>query len=204
MRDLAVGHDLHVLAIQDAVVAAEKRWQEILDLDAAGNAPIGIEDDELHLVGENRRLRVRLADHEPFLMDHLAAAHDAGLELRQVVPDVERAEVVRQVAPALHVDEDLLQRGGGLALGLGRLVEQRANLAVDRDVVALAAAGGLAHEAAQPRGELVIVDVAALLRRGEPELAPHDGNVRVRLARAMRGPSGTTSRGLDAGSRIAR
>ena len=40
----------------------------------------------------------------------LAVLDDARQELRHVVPDVELAEVVRHPAPALHVDEDALDR----------------------------------------------------------------------------------------------
>ena len=52
------------------------------------------------------RLLVPLADHDAGRLEDLAVLVDVEVEVRDVDPDVEVAEVLRHPAPALHVGED--------------------------------------------------------------------------------------------------
>ena len=79
---------------------------DLFGLDRVRHVPIGIEHDLLHLVGDDRRLLVGLADHHPGGVHELAVSHHPHHELGDVDVDVELPEVVRQPAPALHVQED--------------------------------------------------------------------------------------------------
>jgi hypothetical protein len=79
---------------------------DLLDLDRGRHVPERIEDDFLHLIGEDRRLLVRLADHHARRVHGLAVSDDTQRELGDVDRYVVRTEVVRQPAPALHVDQD--------------------------------------------------------------------------------------------------
>ena len=64
----------------------------------------GIEDDLFHLVGDHRRLLVGLADDDAGGNNRRAFLDDAQRELGDVDRHVERPKVVRQPAPALHID----------------------------------------------------------------------------------------------------
>ena len=89
-----------------AAAAAGQIRPDLLGLDGVRHVPIGIEHDLLHVLAEDRRLLVGLADDHARRVDDLAVLDDAQHEFGDVDVHVEGAEVVGQPAPALHVDED--------------------------------------------------------------------------------------------------
>ena len=81
-----------------------------------------MEDDGAHVGREDGGGRIGLADDDLRRVDDLALLVDPRHELREVVLDVELAQVLGHPAPALHVDDDALRvrarRGPALPLGL--------------------------------------------------------------------------------------
>src|SRR5262245_61957205 len=93
-------------AAEESAAALSEIRSDFLHLDRVGDVPIGIEYDLLHLVGDYRRLLVGLAGDDPRGVYGLAVLDHAQHELGNVDGHVKLAEVMRQPAPALHVDED--------------------------------------------------------------------------------------------------
>ena len=93
-------------------------------LDSGRHAPRRMEDHKLHVRAHLRRRRARLADDDLLGQDDGAVLVEARQLLRDVVADVERAEVVRHPAPALQVDLNALDRLGA-GVGLARHDECR-------------------------------------------------------------------------------
>jgi hypothetical protein len=79
---------------------------DLLGLDRVRHVPIGIEHDLLHLLGDDRRLLVRLSHHHSRGVHGLAVTHHAHHEFGNVDVHIERAEVVGQPPPAFHVEQD--------------------------------------------------------------------------------------------------
>src|SRR6185312_10403741 len=109
---------------------------DLLDLDRGRHVPERTEYNLLHLVGEDWSLLVGLADHDarrvngPPVLDH--AEH----EFRDVDVDVIRPEVMREPAPALHVDEDGSDLGRACLMRLSGClsVQEAARAEADRAV----------------------------------------------------------------------
>src|SRR5262245_8829587 len=76
----------------------------LLDLDRSRHVPIGAEHDLLHLIREDWGLCVGLAYNYAGRVDNPALLDNPRHELRHVHVYVERAKIVREPAPALHVE----------------------------------------------------------------------------------------------------
>src|SRR5689334_24319821 len=81
-------------------------WPNLLDLDRGRHIPERTEYNLLHLVGEDRSLLVGLADHDARRVNGLPVLDHAEHEFRNVDVDVIGPEVMREPAPALHVNQD--------------------------------------------------------------------------------------------------
>src|SRR5207249_4291846 len=76
--------------------------------DLGRDVPIRTEDHGGHLVGENRRWTVFLADDDLHAERAPSVLDDVEVERRNVDDQIPLAEIVRQPAPAVHVERDLL------------------------------------------------------------------------------------------------
>ena len=71
-----------------------------------------MKDDHLHVRRKRRRRPIGLACDNSVGVNGLAPPDNSRKKLRHVVPDIELAEVRRQPAPTLHIDEDAAQADG--------------------------------------------------------------------------------------------
>ena len=114
--------DLDVLAAQEVGIARGRRRRLALD-DAVRHVPVGAEHHRLHLVAEDRRGVLRLADNHLHLQHRLAVLPRRHVEGRHVHQDVARPQVVGQPAPALEVQRNLPRARVRRALRLLLLVD---------------------------------------------------------------------------------
>ena len=89
-------------------------WHHLLLDDGRRHVPVGIDDQELHGIGKQRRRCLRLADDHAGLMHHLVTAIDAHLVVGNVHLDAVMAHVARHPAPAFHIGDDLVLEPRGL------------------------------------------------------------------------------------------
>ena len=134
--DLAVGGALHLqpLPLEDLRVARLVDRQELVVDDRLRHVPGRIERDELHRLGEQRRLMPRLADHGAGLPDLLAVVINADEKIRDVELDVCLAEVTRHPAPAFHGGENGVELFDA-ARAVDRFDGRRVQLAGDLNAV---------------------------------------------------------------------
>ncbi len=153
-----------------------------------------MEDHEQHVGGEHRRGRLGLADHDPLGQHQLALVVDLGHLLGHAVPDVERAEVLRQPAPTLHVDD---QPGGGVAARRPqRVVQGVAGCPSDNAGRLLPA---LLLKGLHRVGQRIVVDILlAAGRSGDAQALAQQGDVGMRLAGLeLRSRRNAHVRGID-------
>ncbi|MEE7470041.1 hypothetical protein MOF8_26965 [Methylobacterium oryzae] len=112
-RDVAAAADHLVAAPGLAAVAGELRRHRLQD--RGRDVPGRVDDRVFHRAREQGRARFRLADDDPRLVAHDAAPIGAEAVFRHVDQDVIRAQVARQPAPPLHVDDEF-----GLPAGRAR------------------------------------------------------------------------------------
>ena len=117
-----------------------KRRQIFVLDDRRRHVPGRIDGDELHLRADHRRRLARLAGHDLGVPVDLVVVPERQAIIRHVDDDMRIAEIARQPAPALHVDDDGVDRIGGRTLCGGFLLAvQRAHrigaeIAVDIEV----------------------------------------------------------------------
>ena len=103
-----LGRALHQLEPTRQTTAGAQSRQVFVDLDAVGNAPLGLEHDRFHFVGEDRRRGFHFADNHPLDVHGLTVADEPHRLLGYVDLDAGFAELRWHPAPLLHVGEQTL------------------------------------------------------------------------------------------------
>ena len=110
--DAAVIFHLEAVLAQDRAAAepaaAAQVRHEVLPHDGRRHGPFRVEHDGLHVGGENRGRVSQQADDDLVGVNDLPVFHHVEHVLRDVVLNVDLAEILRHPPPALHVDDDLL------------------------------------------------------------------------------------------------
>ena len=157
-------------AIERLRVLLQRRQVFVLD-DRGRHVPGRVDGDEFHLRADHRRRLARLSGHDLGVPVDLVVVVERQGVIRHVDDHVRIAEVARQPAPALHVDDDGVDRIGGrpvrdLLLAVERAHGVGAEIAVDVDVgFGLERLHRVAHGVVIERIVLVAGDVEALAQR---------------------------------------